>query len=49
MELQIREYLACLIGDVEFYRPLALKFHPVHPDFTNTVEPQKVPLALVKQ
>jgi CRISP-associated protein Cas1 len=28
MDLQVREYLACLLGDVEFYRPLALKFHP---------------------
>ncbi|KAB8313882.1 CRISPR-associated endonuclease Cas1 [Tolypothrix campylonemoides VB511288] len=49
MELQIREYLACVLGEIEYYRPLALKFHPVHPDFTNTVEPQKVPLGLVKQ
>ncbi|QLE59764.1 CRISPR-associated endonuclease Cas1 [Nostoc sp. TCL26-01] len=29
MDLQVQEYLACLLGNVEYYRPLALKFHPV--------------------
>ncbi|WP_290889689.1 hypothetical protein [Fischerella sp.] len=28
IDLQVREYLACLLGDVEYYRPLALKFNP---------------------
>ncbi|MFN6484737.1 MULTISPECIES: CRISPR-associated endonuclease Cas1 [unclassified Nostoc] len=28
LDLQVREYLASLLGDVEFYRPLALKFRP---------------------
>ncbi|MBF2063637.1 MAG: CRISPR-associated endonuclease Cas1 [Calothrix sp. C42_A2020_038] len=28
IDLQVREYIACLLGDVEYYRPLALKFHP---------------------
>lgn len=28
MDLQVREYLSCVLGDVEYYRPLALKFHP---------------------
>ncbi|PMB21504.1 CRISPR-associated endonuclease Cas1 [Fischerella thermalis] len=28
IDLQVREYLACLLGDVEYYRPLALKFRP---------------------
>lgn len=48
LDLQVREYLSCLLGDVEFYRPLALKFKPVHNSFTNLVEHQKAPLALVK-
>ncbi len=48
LDLQVREYLSCLLGDVEFYRPLALKFKPVNPTFTNMVEHQKAPLALVK-
>jgi CRISP-associated protein Cas1 len=26
--LQVKEYIASLLGDVEYYRPLALKFHP---------------------
>jgi CRISP-associated protein Cas1 len=49
LDLQVREYLACLLGDVEYYRPLALKFHPNHPHFTNIAEPQKTPLTLVKR
>ncbi|GAA6619727.1 CRISPR-associated endonuclease Cas1 [Scytonema sp. NUACC26] len=46
LDLQVREYLACLLGEVDFYRPLALKFHP-NPTF-NVAEPEKAPLALVK-
>nr|WP_322657140.1 CRISPR-associated endonuclease Cas1 [Dendronalium sp. ChiSLP03b]MDZ8203468.1 CRISPR-associated endonuclease Cas1 [Dendronalium sp. ChiSLP03b] len=49
LDLQVREYLAYLLGDVEFYRPLALKFNPAHSDFTNTIKPQTVPLKLVKR
>ncbi|AFY43440.1 CRISPR-associated endonuclease Cas1 [Nostoc sp. PCC 7107] len=49
LDLQVREYLASLLGDVEFYRPLALKFHPANSDFTNTIKPQTVPLKLVKR
>jgi CRISPR-associated protein Cas1 len=49
LDLQVREYLASLLGDVEFYRPLALKFRPANSDFTNTIEPQTVPLKLVKR
>ncbi|MEA5503665.1 CRISPR-associated endonuclease Cas1 [Halotia wernerae UHCC 0503] len=30
MDLQVREYIACLLGDTEHYRPLALKFHPAN-------------------
>lgn len=48
MDLQVREYLACLLGDVEYYRPLALKFHPAHSNLTNVGEPQQVALTLVK-
>jgi CRISP-associated protein Cas1 len=47
LNLQVREYLACLLGDVEFYRPLALKFHPTH-NHLNPPKPQKAPLTLVK-
>ncbi len=49
MDLQVREYVACLLGDVEYYRPLALKFRPAHSDFINTIEPQTVSLKLVKR
>jgi CRISPR-associated protein Cas1 len=49
LDLQVREYLACLLGEVEFYRPLALKFRPANSDFINTIEPQTVPLKLVKR
>ncbi|AFZ61062.1 CRISPR-associated endonuclease Cas1 [Anabaena cylindrica FACHB-243] len=28
MDLQVREYIACLLGDAEYYRPLAFKHHP---------------------
>ncbi len=49
LDLQVREYLASLLGDVEFYRPLALKFRPANSDFTNTIKPQTVPLKLVKR
>jgi CRISP-associated protein Cas1 len=49
IDLQVREYLACLLGDIEFYRPLALKLYPNHSLFTNIIEPQKAALTLVKQ
>ncbi|OYD87591.1 CRISPR-associated endonuclease Cas1 [Nostoc sp. 'Peltigera membranacea cyanobiont' 213] len=49
LDLQVREYLATLLGDVEYYRPLALKFRPANSDFTNTIEPQTVSLKLVKR
>ncbi|MEA5568614.1 CRISPR-associated endonuclease Cas1 [Anabaena sp. UHCC 0399] len=49
LDLQVREYLASLLGDVEFYRPLALKFHPANSDFINTIKPPTIPLKLVKR
>ncbi|MGI2906269.1 CRISPR-associated endonuclease Cas1 [Tolypothrix sp. VBCCA 56010] len=48
MDLQVREYLACLLGDVEYYRPLAFKHNPAHFNFANVGESQKAPLTLVK-
>ncbi|MBD2492192.1 CRISPR-associated endonuclease Cas1 [Aulosira sp. FACHB-615] len=48
MNLQVREYISCLLGDVEYYRPLALKFHPAHSDVADAVAPVPVPLKLVK-
>ena len=48
IDLQVREYVASLLGDVEYYRPLALKFHPSYSDFTNLVSPKKPALTLVK-
>jgi CRISP-associated protein Cas1 len=48
IDLQVREYIASLLGDVEYYRPLALKFHPNHSTSTNIVRPQKTALTLVK-
>lgn len=48
IDLQVREYISSLIGDVEYYRPLALKFHPNPLNFTNIVETQKPILTLVK-
>jgi CRISP-associated protein Cas1 len=49
IDLQVREYIASLLGDVEYYRPLALKFHPKHPSFTNIVEQKTPALTLVKK
>lgn len=48
IDLQVREYVASLLGDVEYYRPLALKFYPNRPDFTNVILPEKPALTLVK-
>ncbi|NJL64516.1 MAG: CRISPR-associated endonuclease Cas1 [Methylacidiphilales bacterium] len=48
IDLQVKEYIASLLGDVEYYRPLALKFHPNHSIFTNIPEKQKPALTLVK-
>lgn len=48
IDLQVREYISSLLGDVEYYRPLALKFHPNHHSFTNIAESQKPALTLVK-
>ncbi|MEC4812225.1 MAG: CRISPR-associated endonuclease Cas1 [Scytonema sp. PMC 1069.18] len=47
IDLQIREYLACLLDEVEFYRPLAFKHHPVRS--SGVITPQQVPLTLVKR
>jgi CRISP-associated protein Cas1 len=49
IDLQVREYIASLLGDVEYYRPLALKFHPNHPSFISIAETQKPALTLVKK
>jgi CRISP-associated protein Cas1 len=48
VDLQVKEYIASLLGDVEYYRPLALKFHPNHSRLTNLAENQKPALTLVK-
>ncbi len=48
IDLQVKEYISSLIGDVEYYRPLALKFHPNPLNFTNIAETQKPILTLVK-
>lgn len=48
IDLQVREYIASLLGDVEHYRPLALKFHPKHP-ITNIAEQKTPALTLVKK
>jgi CRISPR-associated protein Cas1 len=48
IDLQVREYISSLLGDVEYYRPLALKFHPNHSSFTNIAENKKPALTLVK-
>lgn len=48
MELQVQEYLASLLGEVEYYRPLALKLHPKHSQTSNIVQLYKLPLTVVK-
>jgi CRISP-associated protein Cas1 len=48
LDLQVREYLASLLGDVEYYRPLALKLHPHHHRLTNIADKKKTALTLVK-
>lgn len=45
MQLQVREYIAALLGDVEYYRPLALKLHPRS---TSIADSKKPALTLVK-
>jgi CRISP-associated protein Cas1 len=47
IEIQVREYAASLLGDVEYYRPLALKLHPQSHAVTNVSEKQKPVLTLV--
>lgn len=48
MKLQVQEYIACLLGDVEFYRPMLLKVDatPVTVEATNDLE--AAPSVLVK-
>ncbi|MBW4629031.1 MAG: CRISPR-associated endonuclease Cas1 [Brasilonema octagenarum HA4186-MV1] len=48
IDLQVREYLACLLGDVEFYRPLAFKHNPARSDFAGMITQKQAPLTLVK-
>ncbi|MGB6301204.1 MAG: CRISPR-associated endonuclease Cas1 [Rivularia sp. (in: cyanobacteria)] len=48
MDLQVKEYVKSLLGDVEYYRPLALKFNPEQTSFTKVVKNQKPALTLVK-
>jgi CRISPR-associated protein Cas1 len=48
MDLQVREYVACLLGNVEYYRPLAFKHHPADSDIVGAIAPVQAPLALVK-
>ena len=50
IDFQVKEYIASLLGDVDYYRPLALKmkFNTKHINFTDTVDTQKPALTLVK-
>ena len=48
MDLQVKEYVKSLLGEVEYYRPLALKINPNQSSFTNVVKNQKPALTLVK-
>ena len=48
IQLQVQEYVASLFGNVEYYRPLAFKFHPNHSSFANNTQTQKPALTLVK-
>ncbi|MGF1673894.1 MAG: CRISPR-associated endonuclease Cas1 [Rivularia sp. (in: cyanobacteria)] len=48
IDFQVKEYIASLLGDVDYYRPLALKIYRDRNNFTNTVESQKPALTLVK-
>jgi CRISP-associated protein Cas1 len=48
IDLQVKEYIASLLGDVEYYRPLALKIFPERTSFANMTENQKPALTLVK-
>ncbi|RUT03859.1 hypothetical protein DSM106972_047730 [Dulcicalothrix desertica PCC 7102] len=47
IDIQVREYAASLLGDIEYYRPLALKLHPQNNAVTNIAENQKPVLTLV--
>lgn len=48
MDLQVKEYVKSLLGDVEYYRPLALKINPNQSSFTKVIKNQKPALTLVK-
>lgn len=50
IDFQVKEYIASLLGDVDYYRPLALKLklNTNQINFTNTVDTQKPALTLVK-
>ena len=48
IEFQVKEYIASLLGDVDYYRPLALNVFRSPNNFTNAVENQKSTLTLVK-
>lgn len=48
IDFQVKEYIASLLGDVDYYRPLALKLIRDRNNFSNTVESQKPALTLVK-
>ncbi|MDH6058089.1 CRISPR-associated endonuclease Cas1 [Umezakia ovalisporum] len=48
MDFQVREYLGYVLSDVEYYRPLALKFHPLDSKLASITKPQKASLTVVK-
>lgn len=49
LDLQVRAYLSCLLGDTEYYRPLAFKHHPVRSHSVHPLKAQHRILALVKR
>ncbi|GAB1542230.1 hypothetical protein NUACC21_49040 [Scytonema sp. NUACC21] len=49
LEWQVQEYIACLLGDIDFYRPLLVKLKLAQSNFTNTGVREKRLLEMVKR
>lgn len=49
LQLQVQEYLACLLGDVEHYRPLLMSTPDIQSDINITQAVEPVPLMMVQR
>jgi len=49
LQLQVQEYLACLLGDVEHYRPMLMSTPTRQTDINITQELEAIPLMMVRR